>query len=226
MHGEVQEKEAVREFCGGRRPLGVLGASIHNIICNAIYAYARERRGRKTHTSKHISFSQSRKIFNTAAWPSSNTIVSFLWGSTAQRAGTDRKAFPSNTAMRVRGLASAVRGCRRLAVGGEVASGGWLGVASLRLDPPVATASWSYSPARHASRWPFPKSGGVEGFPEQYMRSIKQRVVPKHVTEGTYRSGTTTHFIPTGRNPISQLDCTSFLDSRVVDGVCDRILKP
>jgi hypothetical protein len=60
-----------------------------------------------------------------------------------------------------------------------------MGIASaFRVDPPAANAPWSLDAKRHASRWPFPKSGGVEGFPDQYMRTIKKRVVPANGTEG------------------------------------------
>lgn len=106
---------------------------------------------------------------------------------TARRAEIDREAFPS-TGMRARGLVTAARvlaGCRQQVT---TASGGWLGIAgALRLDPPTTATgcSWSHDTKRYVSRWPFPKSGGVEGFPDQYMQSIKKRVVPTRSHEGT-----------------------------------------
>ena len=85
--------------------------------------------------------------------------------------------------MRARGLACAAR---LLARGdATTAPARWMGIASaFRVDPPVANAPWSLDAKRHASRWPFPKSGGVEGFPDQYMRTIKKRTVPANGTEG------------------------------------------
>lgn len=85
--------------------------------------------------------------------------------------------------MRARGLACAAR---LLARGdATTAPARWMGIASaFRVDPPAANAPWSLDAKRHASRWPFPKSGGVEGFPDQYMRTIKKRVVPANGTEG------------------------------------------
>mmetsp|Transcript_9843 Transcript_9843/g.41866 ORF Transcript_9843/g.41866 Transcript_9843/m.41866 type:complete len:302 (-) Transcript_9843:118-1023(-) len=84
--------------------------------------------------------------------------------------------------MRARGLACAAR---LLARGdATTAPARWMGIASaFRVDPPAANAPWSLDAKRHASRWPFPKSGGVEGFPDQYMRTIKKRVVPANGTE-------------------------------------------
>ena len=83
--------------------------------------------------------------------------------------------------MRARGLACAAR----LLARGDATTARWMGIASaFRVDPPVANAPWSLDAKRHASRWPFPKSGGVEGFPDQYMRTIKKRMVPANGTEG------------------------------------------
>ena len=83
--------------------------------------------------------------------------------------------------MRARGLARAAR----LLVGVDATTARWVGIASaFRVSPPAANAPWSLDVKRHASRWPFPKSGGVEGFPDQYMRTIKKRVVPANGTEG------------------------------------------
>ena len=83
--------------------------------------------------------------------------------------------------MRARGLACAAR----LLARGDATTARWMGIASaFRVDPPVANAPWSFDAKRHASRWPFPKSGGVEGFPDQYMRTIKKRMVPANGTEG------------------------------------------
>ena len=83
--------------------------------------------------------------------------------------------------MRAGGLACAAR----LLARGDATTARWMGIASaFRVDPPVANAPWSLDAKRHASRWPFPKSGGVEGFPDQYMRTIKKRMVPANGTEG------------------------------------------
>ena len=37
------------------------------------------------------------------------------------------------------------------------------------------------------AKWPFPKSGGVEGFPDQFMNTIKKRRFPESVHEGAPR---------------------------------------
>ena len=33
-------------------------------------------------------------------------------------------------------------------------------------------------------KWPYPKSGGAEGFPDEFMNTIKKRVTPKNVHDG------------------------------------------
>ena len=51
-------------------------------------------------------------------------------------------------------------------------------------SPSVAhSAEWRRGMSK--SKWPFPKSGGVEGFPDQYVRSIKRRVTKKQHRAGT-----------------------------------------
>lgn len=43
-----------------------------------------------------------------------------------------------------------------------------------------AMAHWAeWRRGMSKAKWPFPKSGGVEGFPDQYVRSIKRRVTKK-----------------------------------------------
>ena len=77
-----------------------------------------------------------------------------------------------------------VEGVGRLTLVGR-GSAAWSARAEDRRD--IASASRSPAMAHWAewrrgmskAKWPFPKSGGVEGFPDQYVRSIKRRVTKK-----------------------------------------------
>lgn len=40
----------------------------------------------------------------------------------------------------------------------------------------------------YAKKWPYPKSGGAEGFPDKFMNTIKKRVTPKNVHDGASRA--------------------------------------
>jgi hypothetical protein len=89
-----------------------------------------------------------------------------------------------------RRLASAAAGLlarRRAETSRAGGLAGWLGVAApvaASAGGPGALAPWTRG---YASRWPFPKSGGVEGFPDQFMNTIKKRRFPESVHEGAPR---------------------------------------
>ena len=40
----------------------------------------------------------------------------------------------------------------------------------------------------YAKKWPYPKSGGAEGFPDEFMNTIRKRVTPKNVHDGASRA--------------------------------------
>ena len=94
-------------------------------------------------------------------------------------------------AVRLAPSTSSIEGVRQLSCLGRGSAAGsalgedrWATNSTGASVPSVAHwAEWRRGMSK--SKWPFPKSGGVGGFPDQYVRSIKRRVTKKQHHAGT-----------------------------------------
>ena len=126
----------------------------------------------------NVSSSTVRAIFNSAVGSMSNRRVLSLL---ARRLEAVRLAPSTSSIEGVRQLSCLGRGSAARSALGEDR---WA-THSTGASPSVAhSAEWRRGMSK--SKWPFPKSGGVEGFPDQYVRSIKRRVTKKEHHVGKY----------------------------------------